>query len=127
MNSKQKGNIGIGLAISYFCGEGYTVSIPLNDSQDYDLVVDIDGCLNKVQVKYTAQKAPSGNFVVSLRSISGTTKEAYKTVKDTDIDYLFIVDSSRSIYLLPIIDISSNSSITITDIFSQRYKLQTVG
>ena len=38
INSKRQGNIGIGAAIAWFTVHGYTVSIPLTDSQDYDLI-----------------------------------------------------------------------------------------
>lgn len=33
--NKEKGNSGLGIAIAYFSINGYTVSIPLNDTQDY--------------------------------------------------------------------------------------------
>lgn len=123
MNSKQKGNIGIGEAIAYFCKLGYTVSIPLNDSQDYDLIVDIDGFLNKVQVKYTTAKAPSGYYYVGLRSISGSTKEEYKTVADTDIDYLFILTQDNVKLLVPIIEITNRSGVTINSEYINKYSV----
>ena len=37
------GNAGLAMAIAYFGSNGYTVSVPLNDTQDYDLVVDMGG------------------------------------------------------------------------------------
>lgn len=40
--NKEKGNSGLGIAIAYYSSKGYTVAIPLNDTQDYDLVVDKD-------------------------------------------------------------------------------------
>ena len=49
--NKEKGNSGLGMAIAYFSTKGYTVSIPLNDTQDYDLVLEKDGHLKMVQVK----------------------------------------------------------------------------
>lgn len=123
MNSKMKGNIGIGLAIAYFTKNNYTVSIPINDSQDYDLIVEQDGFLYKVQVKYTGQKAPSGNFIINLRSISGTTKQVYKTVKDTDIEILFVVTSDNQCYLLHNNDIINNNSLTLTKEYV-KYKVE---
>ena len=48
--NKQRGNCGLGLAIAYYSTHGYTVSIPLNDTQDYDLLVDKDGKIESVQV-----------------------------------------------------------------------------
>lgn len=123
MNSKQKGNAGIGSAIAYFTSQGYNVLIPLTDSQDYDIVVDIDGYLNKVQVKYTSQKSPSGCYIISLRSISGTTKKVYKTVSETDIDYLFCVTDGGDTYLLPIMELINTNTISITTEFSNKYKV----
>ena len=39
-SNKEKGNAGLGIALAYYSTNGYTVSIPLNDTQDYDLIVD---------------------------------------------------------------------------------------
>ena len=52
--NKEKGNTGLGIAIAYYSSNGYTVSIPLNDTQDYDLIVDKSNVLKKVQVKTTS-------------------------------------------------------------------------
>lgn len=38
--NKEKGNSALGIAIAYFSTNGYTVSIPLNDTQDYDIVIE---------------------------------------------------------------------------------------
>ena len=46
-SNKEKGNTGLGIAIAYYTSNGYTVSIPLNDTQDYDLIVDKNDILNK--------------------------------------------------------------------------------
>ena len=37
-SNKEKGNTGLGIAIAYYSANGYTVSIPLNDTQDYQAV-----------------------------------------------------------------------------------------
>ena len=36
--NKEKGNSSLGMAIAYFTTNGYVVSIPLNDTQDYDFL-----------------------------------------------------------------------------------------
>ena len=51
--NKEKGNSSLGIAIAYYSSNGYTVSIPLNDTQDYDLIIDKNNVLKKVQVKST--------------------------------------------------------------------------
>ena len=42
-NNKDKGRAGLSLAIAYFGTNGYTVCLPINDTQWYDLIVEKDG------------------------------------------------------------------------------------
>lgn len=124
MNSKQKGNIGIGMAIAHFTKLGLTVSLPLTDSQDYDIIVDIYGALQKVQVKYTASKATSNHYIVPLRSISGTTRKIYKTIIETDIDILFIYSEDGNSYCLSINDLSNVNMLTLNEEFKEKYLIK---
>jgi HJR/Mrr/RecB family endonuclease len=55
-NTKKQGDVGLGQAIAWFTRNSYTVSLPLTDSQDYDLIVDKDNVLYRVQVKTTSNK-----------------------------------------------------------------------
>lgn len=48
LNNKDKGRAGLSLAITYFGSNGYTVSLPINDTQWYDLVVEKDGIFQTV-------------------------------------------------------------------------------
>lgn len=66
--NKEKGNTSLGIAIAYYSSNGYTVSIPLNDTQDYDLIVDKDNILKRIQVKSTGCKTKHGNYQVALKS-----------------------------------------------------------
>lgn len=50
LTNKDKGRAGMALAIAYFGANGYTVSIPLNDTQWYDLIVEKDGKLKQFSV-----------------------------------------------------------------------------
>ena len=70
--NKEKGNSSLGIAIGYYSSNGYIVSIPLNDTQDYDLIVDKDSVIKKVQVKSTACKTKYGSYQVALKSCGGT-------------------------------------------------------
>ena len=72
-NSKAQGNIGLGEAIAYFMRQGITVSIPINDSQDYDIIADIDGLLSKIQVKTTSCTSAYDVFQVGLRNTGGSS------------------------------------------------------
>lgn len=99
--NKHRGNAGLSYAIAYFGCNGYTVSVPLNDTQDYDLIVDDGSSLKKVQVKATSQVDNKGEYSVSLKSSGGTAGAAYKNVRDTDVDLLFVLCSNLDAYLIP--------------------------
>lgn len=101
INSKKQGDIGLGHAISFFVSNGYTVSIPLTDSQDYDLIVD-NGTLFRVQVKTTKHKSPYGIFKVSLTVKGGN--RSFNTIKKFDptkVDFVFIITNEGDRYLIP--------------------------
>lgn len=116
--NKNIGNSSLGLAISYFSGNGYVVSIPLNDTQDYDLIVEKDNLLYKVQVKGTSFKTKYGIYQVALKSCGGTKGKVYKTVIESKADLLFIATKNRDLYLIPI----SNLRNTYTLNLGKEYK-----
>lgn len=111
--NKEKGNTGLGIAIAYYSMNGYTVSIPLNDTQDYDLIVDKNNILKKVQVKATSCKTRYNKYQVTLKSYGGTKGKTYKTIIDTSIDEVFIVTGNMDIFILPIEEIKNRSTINL--------------
>ncbi len=123
MSNKEKGNTGLGIAIAYYSANGYTVSIPLNDTQDYDLIVDKDNVLKKVQVKATSCKTKYDKYQVSLKSCGGTKGKTYKTVIETNIDELFIVTDTMNIFIIPIEVIKNKSTINLCEKY-EKYKIQ---
>ena len=100
-NTNQQGNAGVGVAIGCFATLGFTVSIPLNDSQDYDLIFD-DGKLRKVQVKTTYYKNKYDRYQLSLTIKGGNNAKAGKIKRfDTaGVDFLFVVTETDK-YLIP--------------------------
>ena len=112
-SNKEKGNAGLSLAIGYYGSNGYTVSLPLNDTQDYDLIVGKDQKLYKVQVKATSQRSSQGYSIVSVSSSGGTNGQVYKTVSDTDIDILFVVTELCEFYEIPIEEIYQSRTINL--------------
>lgn len=111
---KNIGNAGLSMAIAYFGSNGYTVSLPLNDTQDYDLIVDMDGVLKKIQVKASNYKQNATSYTVQLRTVSGTTRKAYKTVADTDVDYLFCLCGDGTMFLIPKDEIQNRNAISLS-------------
>ena len=116
--NKEKGNSGLGIAIAYFSTNGYTVSISLNDTQDYDLIIEKDNIFKSVQVKATGCNTKYGNYQLALKSCGGSCGKTYKTVIKTNVDLLFIVTEDMSMYLLPIKCLQNESTITL----GEKYK-----
>lgn len=107
---KQTGRIGLSMAINYFTVKGYTVSIPINDTQWYDLVIEKDGKLETVQCKATATE----NSEISLRSTGGTKGTAYDNILNhSELDWLFCVNKDLDMWLIPVKDITSTKQISL--------------
>lgn len=81
IDNKSQGNFGLGIAIAYFTTSGYIVSIPLNDTQDYDLIIEKDNILKTVQVKTTRCKIKYGHYQVALKSRGGKKGITYKNIE----------------------------------------------
>jgi len=115
MNSREVGNIGLVETIAWFVRNGYRVSVPLTDTQPYDLIVDDHKNLSRVSVKYTGQvDSKSGVSQVGLRTVGSNTKKT--TVKHFDresCDVLFVVCSNGEKYLIPSQDIHNSNSINL--------------
>lgn len=111
---KEIGNAALSMAIAYFGSNGYVVSIPLNDTQDYDLIVDKDGCIQRVQVKGTNTTGTNSAYTVGLRSISGSSRQVYKTVKETNVDLLFCLCGDGTMYVIPVADIKNSAAINLS-------------
>jgi hypothetical protein len=112
-NTKDQGNIGLTAAIHWFVSNGYTVSLPLNDSQDYDIVVDINDTLSRVQIKTTRYKVRD-SYRVCLKSSGGTKGKIYKQVVDTKIEYLFVLTEIGEMYLIPFSDVTQKYELTLS-------------
>lgn len=110
--NKERGKAGLSMAIAYFGANGYTVSLPLNDTQDYDLIIDDGKSLKKVQVKCTCYKE-YGSYVIPLRSCGGTKGTVYKRVLETDIDILFALCGDGTMYVIPKEDIKATNSLYV--------------
>lgn len=96
--NKEKGRAGLSLAIAYFGSNGYTVSLPINDTQWYDLIVEKDGIFQTVQCRCTGSK----DNVISLRSCGGTHGASYDNVLNHPLDLLFCADAHKNMYVIPV-------------------------
>lgn len=100
-DNKSKGRAGLSLAIAYFSLQGYTISVPLNDTQWYDLVIEKDGKFETVQCKFTGSK----DKVIKLCSAGGTKGEVYDNILNHPVNWLFCVEDDLTMYLIPMEDL----------------------
>lgn len=122
MTSKDKGNIALGRAIQYFTSKGYSVLLPLNDAQDYDLAFDDGENIKTVQVKYTSQQLSSGNYVFKLvvcGHLDKNGKNYEKIPEYNKINYYFISTANNEDYLIPTEKICNKKSCTLTSEMKQ--------
>jgi hypothetical protein len=106
-SNKEKGRMGLALAISYFTFCGYTVSTPLNDTQWYDLIIEKNGRLETVQCKFTGSKDNS----INLKQCGGTSGKAYDSILNhKNLDWLFCADLNMNMYLIPVKDIFASKN-----------------
>ena len=107
--NKDKGRAGMALGIAYFGANGYTINIPLNDTQWYDFVAEKDGVFYTVQCKATGSKDNS----IYLTSSGGTKGKVYDSVLNHPLDYLFCLDENQNMYCIPMDKIRESGNIRI--------------
>ena len=99
MTNREIGRIGLSMAINYFTIQGYTVSLPLNDTQWYDMVVEKDKKFYTVQCKATMTQ----DDTIVLKSCGGTKGTAYdNVVNHPELDYIFAVNKNLECQLIPV-------------------------
>ena len=102
INRKQLGRLGLSMTINYFTINGYTISIPMNDTQWYDLVIEKDGKFYTVQCKATATQ----DKTIDFRSTGGTKGIEYDNLLNhSELNYLFCVDDELNMWNIPTKDI----------------------
>ena len=113
--NKDKGRAGMALGIAYFGANGYTINVPLNDTQWYDFVIEKDGRFQTVQCKATGSQDNN----VYLKSSGGTNGGVYDSVLNHPLDILFCLDKEKNMYVIPMSDLrnaGNTKSITLKTI-----------
>jgi hypothetical protein len=92
--TQRKGDIAVTHAIASFTRLGYDVSIPITESAAYDLVIDFDGNLQRLQVRYSSGKE------VELRRVHSNSKGyVVKKTRENAYDWLYILNQHGQEYL----------------------------
>lgn len=119
-----QGAIGLAIAIAWFAENDYIVSVPLNDNQPYDLIVDKGDGLKRVQVKTTRFKGKGrSNYVTQLKSVR--TNKTVNNIKNFDgnsCELVFIVTENKIKYLVPAIDLDGMTALALGE-KAEKWKL----
>lgn len=115
MNSRKQGDIGTSFAITYFSIAGYNVSIPISDSQPYDLIVEKEGICYRVQVKTCFKKNKNKSYKLELRTVSNTRGKEFSIsfISKKTCDLIFAVDGDCNLFVYPIEALKTKSSLTL--------------
>lgn len=108
-----QGNLGLSKAIHFFVSNGYCVSIPLNDTQGYDLIVEKEGVLQRVQVKTSRGLTSHGSYAVQLRNTGGENKTRKIPFNKNKQDLLFVYTADENMYLIPSQEIAAVNAINV--------------
>lgn len=115
MNKHETGTISELIASVYFVSEGYIVSKPITDFNEYDLIIDKDG-LKRVQVKTAYWDNSKQRYLISCVTshIRGNENRYNKKYNLNSFDLLCAVEiETGAIYLIPIDEVAERRSITV--------------
>ena len=112
LNSKQKGNLTELQCLTSFYEQGCHVSLPYGENSRYDMIVDVNGKLLKVQVKTASLRKEDENAIeFSCRSTrvnsQGTISNKYTP---DEIDY-FATFCKGVCYLIPVTECSVSKTL----------------
>ena len=119
-----QGNLGLGKAIEYFTSQGIPVSIPLNDTQKYDIIVDFNGKLQRISIKTSRYKKSENSYEVMLKNTGGSSgNNKIRLFNNQDCDYIFIYTANEELYLIPSKEIQATNSICVGNKYNE-YKVK---
>ncbi|MCU0342041.1 MAG: group I intron-associated PD-(D/E)XK endonuclease [Spirosomaceae bacterium] len=118
MDTKLKGDIAEQATILHALKQGWGVLKPVGDRLPYDLVLDINGKLVKIQVKSAWFDEKTQNYVVDTRRTKTNRKQMIRDVyQQTDFDFAVVyIENIDVFYVIPVEEfISYGSSIHLVE------------
>jgi hypothetical protein len=94
MTSNQQGNIGEGIALSYFLSEGYEVYLPFGTAGKCDMIIMKDNITKRVSVKTCSSEPRNGSYRVKIRQ-GKLNKEIPFNKETSDILFVYLVGPKR--------------------------------
>ena len=124
VNTKELGDMAVGNAISYFISNKYEVCLPIGDKRDYDFLVEKNGEIKRVQVKF-AGISSRGKCVAGLRITGGNQSFNYsRKYKKNSFDILFVYTGRGQKYVLPWSHVLCRNEISIENNKYTRYLVE---
>jgi len=110
LSTQQKGIVTEMQVATYLLSLGYNVSQPFSQDSKYDLIVDVDGKLLRLQVK-TSRLASPTSITFNCRSTTTNVKNCKsRRYSDTEVDYFATYWNGKA-YLVPISECSTQKSL----------------
>lgn len=102
------------IAAAWFLLCGCTVSTPC-EQEIYDLVVQLPGALNRVQVKTTTAGDARGSWIVRIghRPDGSSHASDFVPYARGELDSFFIVDGDMMLYLIPAAAVAGKATLTL--------------
>jgi hypothetical protein len=130
MDTKLKGDIAEQAAILHALRRGWGVLKPVGDRLPYDLVLDVQGTLVKVQVKSAWYDEPSGNHVVDNRRTKTNRRVMVRDVYcSSDFDFCLVyIQEMDLFYIFPVeIFTSYGSEIHLVEVDKRQRRPRSAG
>lgn len=113
MNTNEKGGLGESRFVYELTKHGYKVSLPLGHDASYDMIIDKDGALQRVQVK-SVESSDDVVQVKTTRTYTSGDRIVTRTYSPTDFDQLAVFDRrGDQCYLVPINLVANKTMISL--------------
>jgi len=102
-NTKLKGDIAEQAFVLESLKKGWGVSIPIGDRLSYDLIIDVNNVLFKIQVKSAWYDSNKQNYVVDNRRTKTNRRNMVRTpYNEADFDFVGLyIDDKDIFYIMP--------------------------
>jgi len=130
MDTKLRGDIAEYAVILYALKKSWGVSKPIGDRLPYDLIIDVNGKLAKVQVKSAWLDKIKNNFVVDVRRTKTNRRKMVRSnYQVTDFDFaIAFVEELNVFYIFPSdVFISYGSEIHLSETVKRQRKPKSFG
>lgn len=112
--NKQKGNIGEAKCLAKMVELGVPVCLPFGDNERYDMIIERNGNLEKIQIKYSSQQENKGSIIFKTSSSTNHTTNKHYSTYENDIDAFLLYNAlTDEVYYLPMEVVGSKKTLTM--------------